>query len=57
MNELTLLNRRKDGVKAQLTKLSKFIGEEIECDITDLTNKIELLYKNENKLEDLILDY
>ena len=57
MNELTPLNRRKGGIKAQLTKLGKFISEEIEqCDIVDLTNKIELLYKIENKLEDLKLD-
>ena len=58
MNELTPLNRRKGGIKAQLTKLGKFINEEMEqCGIVDLTNKIELLYKIENKLEDLKLDY
>ena len=58
MNELTPLNRRKGSIKAQLTKLGKFINEEIkQCDIVDLTNKIELLYKIENKLEDLKLDY
>ena len=53
-----MLNRRKGSIKSQLMKLGKFINEEIgQCNTVDLTNKIELLYKLENKLKDLKLDY
>ena len=56
INKLSPLNTRKGSIK--LTKLGKFICEETDqYNVVNFTNDIDLLYKFENKQEDLNLDY
>ncbi|XP_054720895.1 uncharacterized protein LOC129230517 [Uloborus diversus] len=58
MTDLNILNRRRGGLKGQVTRLLSFIGSDIDAmDSTEIECKLEHVQALETKFEQLKLDY
>ncbi|XP_054722052.1 regulating synaptic membrane exocytosis protein 1-like [Uloborus diversus] len=58
MTDLNILNRRRRGLKGQVTRLLSFIGSDIDAmDSTEIECKLEHVQALETKFEQLKLDY
>lgn len=56
-SDITVLNRKRGNLKGQLTKLSTFLKEADQADVTEIESKLETVRKIEDNYDVLKLDY